>query len=167
MRRGDKRRHSRRRAGELRARHLGEDVEALLEALRALAAGVPAPVPYVQDRVTGDFWPEGDAAGLERGGPAGRGGVRAGLTRTARRRRGACCSPSPLAVPALVGLRPPGQQHDGAHRGLGDGRRFGDAAGHGVTPVHLATRNVPAPGSPWAACPRRSPTPPGTPGCSS
>ena len=40
-----------------------EDVEALLEALRALTAGVPAPVTYVQDRVTGDFWPEGDAAG--------------------------------------------------------------------------------------------------------
>ena len=28
-----------------------------------LAAGEPAPVPYVQDDVTGDFWPEGDAAG--------------------------------------------------------------------------------------------------------
>ena len=40
-----------------------DDVEALLEALRALTAGVPAPVTYVQDGVTGDFWPEGDAAG--------------------------------------------------------------------------------------------------------
>ena len=39
------------------------DVEALLDALRLLAAGEPAPVPYVQDDVTGDFWPEGDAGG--------------------------------------------------------------------------------------------------------
>ena len=30
---------------------------------RLLAAGEPAPVPYVQDDVTGDFWPEGDAGG--------------------------------------------------------------------------------------------------------
>ena len=41
----------------------GEDVDALLEAVHALAAGDPAPVPYVQDAVTGDFWPEGDATG--------------------------------------------------------------------------------------------------------
>jgi selenocysteine lyase/cysteine desulfurase len=40
-----------------------EDVDALLNALRALATGTPAPVTYVQDAVTGDFWPEGDAAG--------------------------------------------------------------------------------------------------------
>ncbi len=40
-----------------------DDVDALLQALRALASGEPAPVPYVQDAVTGDFWPEGDAAG--------------------------------------------------------------------------------------------------------
>ena len=40
-----------------------DDVDALLDALRVLAAGEPAPVPYVQDPVTGDFWPEGDAAG--------------------------------------------------------------------------------------------------------
>ena len=40
-----------------------DDVDALLDALRALAAGEPPPVPYVQDGVTGDFWPEGDAAG--------------------------------------------------------------------------------------------------------
>jgi selenocysteine lyase/cysteine desulfurase len=39
------------------------DVETLLSAIRRLAAGEPAPVPYVQDDVTGDFWPEGDAAG--------------------------------------------------------------------------------------------------------
>ena len=40
-----------------------EDVDALLDALRALAAGEPAPVAYTQDDVTGDFWPEGGAAG--------------------------------------------------------------------------------------------------------
>jgi selenocysteine lyase/cysteine desulfurase len=40
-----------------------DDVDALLDALRALAAGAPQPVPYVQDDVTGDFWPEGDASG--------------------------------------------------------------------------------------------------------
>ncbi len=40
-----------------------EDVDALLDAVRALAGGEPAPVTYVQDRVTGDFWPEGDARG--------------------------------------------------------------------------------------------------------
>jgi selenocysteine lyase/cysteine desulfurase len=40
-----------------------EDVDALLDALRGLAAGAPAPAAYVQDAVTGDFWPEGDATG--------------------------------------------------------------------------------------------------------
>lgn len=40
-----------------------EDVDALLEAVRALATGAPAPLTYVQDRVTGDYWPEGDAPG--------------------------------------------------------------------------------------------------------
>ncbi len=40
-----------------------EDVDALLQALGELAAGLPAPVAYVQDSVTGDFWPEGDASG--------------------------------------------------------------------------------------------------------
>ena len=39
------------------------DVDALLDALRALAGGAPAPVAYVQDGVTGDYWPAGDAAG--------------------------------------------------------------------------------------------------------
>jgi selenocysteine lyase/cysteine desulfurase len=41
----------------------GEDVDALLDALGELARGAPAPVRYVQDAVTGDFWPEGDAGG--------------------------------------------------------------------------------------------------------
>jgi selenocysteine lyase/cysteine desulfurase len=40
-----------------------DDVDALLDALGALAAGAPAPVPYVQDDVTGDFWPAGDTSG--------------------------------------------------------------------------------------------------------
>jgi selenocysteine lyase/cysteine desulfurase len=41
----------------------GGDVDALLGALRALVTGGPPPVPYVQDDVTGDFWPEGQVAG--------------------------------------------------------------------------------------------------------
>jgi selenocysteine lyase/cysteine desulfurase len=49
-----------------------EDVEALLAAIRRLAAGEPAPVTYVQDDLTGDFWPEGDAVGWrESDRPAG------------------------------------------------------------------------------------------------
>ena len=56
-----------------------EDVDALLQALGALAAGLPAPVTYVQDSVTGDFWPEGDCQRVERGRPTGRRRVRAGL----------------------------------------------------------------------------------------
>jgi selenocysteine lyase/cysteine desulfurase len=40
-----------------------DDVDALVDAVTALASGLPAPVEYVQDRVTGDFWPEGDAPG--------------------------------------------------------------------------------------------------------
>jgi len=41
----------------------GDDVDALLDAVHALAAGAPAPVAYLQDAVTGDYWPEGDTAG--------------------------------------------------------------------------------------------------------
>jgi selenocysteine lyase/cysteine desulfurase len=41
----------------------GEDVDSLLTALRALTDGAPAPVTYVQDAVTGDYWPEGQALG--------------------------------------------------------------------------------------------------------
>ena len=49
-----------------------EDVDALLDALRAVAGGHPAPVRYVQDEVTGDFWPESDAGGWgEADRPAG------------------------------------------------------------------------------------------------
>ncbi len=40
-----------------------DDVDALLEGVAALASGAPAPVEYVQDRVTGDYWPEGEAPG--------------------------------------------------------------------------------------------------------
>ncbi|HWF17548.1 MAG TPA: aminotransferase class V-fold PLP-dependent enzyme [Acidimicrobiales bacterium] len=40
-----------------------DDVDALLDALGALAAGLPAPVDYVQDPVTADYWPEGEARG--------------------------------------------------------------------------------------------------------
>ena len=47
------------------AADLKECVDALLEALGALVGGAPAPVPYAQDPVTGDFWPQGGAAGWE------------------------------------------------------------------------------------------------------
>jgi hypothetical protein len=40
-----------------------DDVDALLAAVGALAAGLEAPVPYHQDPVTGDFWPEGGGVG--------------------------------------------------------------------------------------------------------
>jgi selenocysteine lyase/cysteine desulfurase len=41
----------------------GDDIEALLEAVGALAGGLPAPVPYEQDRATGDFFPVTDEPG--------------------------------------------------------------------------------------------------------
>jgi len=41
----------------------GEDIEALLAALAELAGGRPAPVPYVQDEATGDFFPVTDEPG--------------------------------------------------------------------------------------------------------
>ncbi len=41
----------------------GDDVDVLLEALGRLAEGHPSPVPYRQDPITGDFWPEGHALG--------------------------------------------------------------------------------------------------------
>ena len=40
-----------------------DDVDALVVAVRALVEGGPAPVTYLQDSVTGDYWPEGDRAG--------------------------------------------------------------------------------------------------------
>jgi selenocysteine lyase/cysteine desulfurase len=40
-----------------------DDVDALLQALTALVAGGASPLSYVQDEVTGDFWPEGQAPG--------------------------------------------------------------------------------------------------------
>ena len=54
-----------------------DDVDTLLSAVAALAAGEPAPVPYRQDPATGDFWPEADLPGwspTER--PAGAGCAR-------------------------------------------------------------------------------------------
>ena len=41
----------------------GADVDRLLEAVEAIASDRPAPVRYVQDAHTGDFWPEGDTPG--------------------------------------------------------------------------------------------------------
>ena len=49
-----------------------EDVDTLLHALESVIHGGPAPVPYEQDDVTGDFWPEGQARGWSEGDrPAG------------------------------------------------------------------------------------------------
>jgi selenocysteine lyase/cysteine desulfurase len=42
---------------------LAEDVERLVRAVAEIAGGLPAPVPYVQDQYTGDFWPAGSAPG--------------------------------------------------------------------------------------------------------
>ena len=39
------------------------DVDRLLAAVAEIASGRAAPVAYTQDRVTGDFWPEGEARG--------------------------------------------------------------------------------------------------------
>jgi len=54
------------------------DVDALLDALSALAAGAPAPVAYVQDPESGDFWPETDVPGWTRSERAGGAGCARG-----------------------------------------------------------------------------------------
>jgi selenocysteine lyase/cysteine desulfurase len=41
----------------------GEDVDVLLAAVHTLAEGAPAPVTYLQDEITGDFWPQGEVLG--------------------------------------------------------------------------------------------------------
>ena len=52
----------------------GADVDALLAAVATLAGGAPPPVPYRQDPVTGDFFPDTDVAGwTESDRPAGSG----------------------------------------------------------------------------------------------
>ena len=49
-----------------------EDVDTLLGALHDVVHGGPPPVPYEQDEVTGDFWPQGEALGWSEGDrPAG------------------------------------------------------------------------------------------------
>jgi hypothetical protein len=40
-----------------------EDVDRLVRAVADIAGGLAAPVTYVQDQYTGDFWPEGSAPG--------------------------------------------------------------------------------------------------------
>ncbi|HZU79916.1 MAG TPA: aminotransferase class V-fold PLP-dependent enzyme, partial [Acidimicrobiales bacterium] len=50
----------------------GGDVDALLAAVAEIASGAPAPVDYVQDPATGDFWPVSEAPGW-RAGEAGPG----------------------------------------------------------------------------------------------
>jgi hypothetical protein len=39
------------------------DLDRLLAAVSDIAGGRPAPVDYVQDAHTGDYWPEGDTPG--------------------------------------------------------------------------------------------------------
>lgn len=39
------------------------DIDRLVAAIAEIASGAPAPVTYVQDVHTGDFWPEGGAPG--------------------------------------------------------------------------------------------------------
>jgi selenocysteine lyase/cysteine desulfurase len=49
-----------------------DDVDALVSALEVVVHGGPPPVPYHQDSVTGDFWPEGQTPGWGDGDrPAG------------------------------------------------------------------------------------------------
>jgi selenocysteine lyase/cysteine desulfurase len=38
------------------------DVDRFLDAVREIASGAPAPITYTQDRTTGDYWPDGEAA---------------------------------------------------------------------------------------------------------
>jgi selenocysteine lyase/cysteine desulfurase len=40
-----------------------DDVDRFVAAVADIAGGLPAPVPYVQDESTGDFWPEGTVPG--------------------------------------------------------------------------------------------------------
>jgi selenocysteine lyase/cysteine desulfurase len=43
------------------------DVDRLVAAVAEIASGRPAPVGYIQDRFTGDFWPDGDVPGWSAG----------------------------------------------------------------------------------------------------
>jgi hypothetical protein len=38
-----------------------DDIDRLLDAVAVIASRRPAPVDYVQDQLTGDWWPEGFA----------------------------------------------------------------------------------------------------------
>ena len=99
-------------------------------------------MPYVQDAVTGDFWPEGDAAGWRDDGPPGRRGVRPGLSARVRRRwlvaRGAR-----RGRPGAGGLRPARSaappSHDVAWVATGASVTL---PGTDVTPVNLARGHV-------------------------
>ena len=107
-----------------------DDVDALLDALRPLAAGEPAPVPYVQDDVTGDFWPRGRRRRMERGRTPGGRRLRAGLSAPVRR-RWLLAARARRRGPSLAACAHARRRHVRAQRGLGDHRRLGDAAGHG------------------------------------
>ena len=43
----------------------GDEIEAFLAAVAELAAGKPAPVPYNQDTLTGDYFPQTDLPGWQ------------------------------------------------------------------------------------------------------
>ena len=118
-----------------------DDVDALLDALRALAAGAPPPVPYVQDDVTGDFWPEGDAAGWSATDRPAGAACAAGMSAPVRR-CGLLLVALAALVPALAACATP----------VG-GTTVGDVAwvatgasvtlpGTAVTPVALARRHI-------------------------
>ena len=117
-----------------------EDMEALLGALGALTAGLPAPVNYVQDSVTGDFWPKVTPAGKAWPTP-GRRPCAAGLR-----------SPE---VPGVGGARPRRRgaragrvyQYPGRQQFRPDVAWVATSAsvtlpGKGITPVHLAAEKV-------------------------
>ena len=60
---GDRRQHTRRGAGQRRPLHHRADIDRFLAAVTTIAAGAPAPVAYVQDAPTGDYWPDDATAG--------------------------------------------------------------------------------------------------------
>ena len=145
----------------------GEDVDALLEALALLADGAPAPVPYEQDSVTGDYWPVGEARGPGRFGAPGRSRVRTRVRRPAARATrlvvgGVLCTGVPLL--AACSSTPAGSAGTRTVAWVATDASV-TLPGTTVTALDTITRGS-ARGSAWAASPRRWPTPRTTPGCS-
>ena len=89
-----------------------DDVDTLLSAVAALAAGEPAPVPYRQDPATGDFWPEAEGPGGRRTErPAGAGAA------PAADRRGTSASKDGARRPGRARALRAGRLHQ--HGGVG------------------------------------------------